>query len=298
MFDVIIVGAGPAGLSAALLLGRSRRRTLVYDSGRPRNAASKRLRGFLTRDGIAPAELLRLARGQLAPYETVEVRQGQVVDARHGDSGFEVSLEGGGRSSCRKLLLATGVVDDVPRIAGVDALYGKSVHHCPFCDGWEVRDQPIAVYGRGKPGLGLALEMTLWSRDLTLCTDGPAELEDDDRARLRRNDIALREERIQCLEGEDGVLQRIVFANGDVLARRALFFKTGFRQHSDLAAKLGCELTDKQAVTTGQYAITKVPGLYVAGDASLAVQLAVVAAAEGAQAAFAINTALLKEDLD
>jgi thioredoxin reductase len=170
------------------------------------------------------------------------------------------------------------------------------VFHCPYCDGWEVRDQPTAIYARGKRGVGLALELTIWSRDLALCTDGPCEIDDDDVARLTRHGIAIREDRILGLEGRDR-LERIVFDRGEPLARRALFFNTGQTQQSQLAQSLGCEITEKGTVRTGTYESTHLRGLYVAGDASRMVQWVVVAAAEGAEAAFAINADLLKDDL-
>ena len=297
MLDVIIVGGGPAGLSAALVLGRCRRRVLICDAGHPRNAASHGLHGFLTRDGIEPAQFLRLAREQLKPYETVELRQAEVTDARHLASGFEVTLNNGEVISSRKLLLATGVVDNVPSIDGLGDLYGRTVFHCPYCDGWEMRDRPLAVYGRGENGLGLALELLLWSRDLVLCSDGPAELSEDERQRLAHHEIRIREDRITRLEGSEGVLKRIVFANGDSLTRSGLFFSTGNRQASDLAEKLGCRFTEQGCVDTGDYETTNVPGLYVAGDASRLVQFVIVAASEGAQAAVAINKELMKADL-
>ncbi len=294
MYDVIIVGGGPGGLSAALVLGRCRRRVLLCDNKQPRNAAARALHGFLTRDGIAPADFLRIGRDQLQGYGNVTHREIAVTDAARVSGGFAITLGDGTRCSSRTLLLATGVVDEVPPLAGIEALYGCSVHHCPYCDGWEVRDQPLAVYGRGDRGRALALELTAWSRDLVLCTDGPAELSGADRDRLAHQGIAIREERIACLEGTAGMLERIVFASGDTLARRALFFNTGQRQRSDLPAKLGCTFTPSGDVWTGAYEATNVPGLYVAGDASRLVQLVIVAAAEGAEAAFAINTALLK----
>jgi thioredoxin reductase len=171
------------------------------------------------------------------------------------------------------------------------------VFHCPYCDGWERCDQPLAVYGRGARGVGLSLELTAWSRDLVLCTDGPGEIEPDDRARLERNGIAIREERVTALEESGGVLSRIAFAGAPPLERRALFFTTGQYQRSDLLERLGCEFNEKGTVRTGKYETTHLPGLFVAGDASRAVQWVVVAASEGAEAAFAINTDLLKEDL-
>lgn len=297
MYDVIIVGAGPAGLNAALILGRCRRRVLVCDSGHPRNVASSGLNGFLSRDGIKPAELRRIGREQLGIYTSVEIRDIEVSDVEQVDGRFNVVLADGTRVLSRKLLLATGVVDNVPDIQGFDDLYGKSVFHCPYCDGWEMRDQPLAIYGRGEHGKGLALELTAWSRDLVLCTDGPGELSSADLDRLSRNDISIREDRIASLEGVEGVLKRIHFVSGETLARRGLFFSTGQHQTSNLARKLGCEFTSKGAVNTGPYEATNIPGVYVAGDASRFVQLTIVAAAEGAEAAFAINTQFLKEDL-
>jgi thioredoxin reductase len=296
MYDVIIVGAGPAGLSAALMLGRCRRRVLVCDTGRPRNAASRAMHGFLSRDGMAPAEFLRIAREQMQQYETVEMRDVEVVRAECRDGRFHATLHDGVCLAARKLLIATGVVDNVPDIPGFRELYGRSVFHCPYCDGWEVRDQPLAVYGRGARGMGLALELTAWSRDVVLCTDGPSELDAGDVARLTRNGIAVRDEPVARLEGRDE-LERIEFGRGDPLARRALFFTTGQTQQSQLARSLGCEINEKGTVRTGRYETTHLSGLYVAGDASRAVQWVVVAAAEGAEAAFDINTDLLKEDL-
>ena len=297
MYDVIIVGAGPAGLSAALVLGRCRRNVLVCDSGQPRNAASHGLHGFITRDGIEPKDFLRIGREQLKPYETVELRDATVVSVARDNDQFVTTLADGEKVSSRKLLLATGVVDELPRLEGLDEFYGTSVFHCPYCDGWEMRDQPIAIYGRGESGSGLAVEMTLWSRDLVLCTDGPSELTEEHEEKLKQHQIPVREERIARLEGTDGVLEQIVFDSGETLARRAMFFSTGWKQHCDLAKSLGCQLTKEGCVDTGEYEATSVRGVYVAGDASRMVQFVIVAAAEGAQAAVAINKELMKEDL-
>ena len=297
MLDAIIIGAGPAGLSAALVLGRCCRNVLVLDTGVYRNTASQALHGYLTRDGIAPLEFLQIARDQLACYDTVTINQAEAVDARCTESRFEVVLRDGAVLACRKLLVATGVVDAVPPLAGIDPLYGRSVFHCPYCDGWEYRGQALAIYGQGEHGKRLALELTAWSGDLVLCTDGPAGLDEHDLFRLAKHSISVREDRIERLEGENGWLRRIVFHNGDCLQRSAMFFSSSERQASGLAAKLGCLIDDRGEAETGKYESTNVPGLYVAGDASRAVQLVIVAAAEGAEAAFAINTALLKEDL-
>jgi thioredoxin reductase len=293
--DVIVVGAGPAGLSAALILGRCRRRVIVLDTDRPRNAASSALHGFLTRDGISPRRLLRIARQELAPYTSVRLVRKEATNARCLSRGFEVVLAGGGKLRCRKLLLATGVVDELPALEGLTTLYGRSVFHCPYCDGWESRDRSIVVYSRSSNGVGLAIELLVWSRDVVLCTDGAA-LAPRHLDRLRKYNIPWRRERIQRLEGARGKLRRVVFVDGQTLDRERMFFSAGQRQASSLARQLGCVFTSRGAVRTGEYEASDVAGVYVAGDASRLVQLAIVAAAEGAQAAFAINTDLIKED--
>jgi thioredoxin reductase len=294
-YEVVIVGGGPAGLSAALILGRCRRRVLLVDADRPRNATSHALHGFLTRDGTPPQDLRRVGLEQLAPYDSVKVQRVAATRARAVTGGFDVALSDGTRARCRKLLLATGVVDHVPEVEGLAPLYGRSVFHCPYCDGWECRDQRIAVYG-GSNAVGLALELLVWTRDLVVCTDGQ-RLITKDRERLVRHQIEWRQEPIARVHGSRGRLNAIEFRTGDRMQCRYMFFSTGQRQGCDLAEKLGCAFTRKGAVHTGTYEATNIPGLYVAGDASRLVQLAIVAAAEGAQAAFAINKALIKEEL-
>ena len=295
-YDVTIVGGGPAGLSAALILGRACRSAIIFDAAQPRNAAVPHIHGLLSRDGVAPLELLRIAREDLARYQTVQIEQVEVTSARCMSPGFEVTLATGRTCRSRKLLIATGVADNVPNVPGLRDLYGTSVFHCPFCDAWELRGQPIAVYGRGARGHGLALELLGWTRDLVICTDGPAELEDNERLELARNGIIVREERIARLDGRKGLLERVHFADGEVLSRRALFFTVGQHQSSALAKNLGCLFNDKGTVHTGRHESTEVPGLYVAGDASRDVQWVVIAAAEGAEAAYAMTLDMLAED--
>jgi thioredoxin reductase len=254
--------------------------------------------GFLTRDGIGPFELRRIGLEELRQYDTVRVEDAEVAAAaREANGAFRVDLRDGRRFTARRLLLATGVADILPTVPGFNELYGRSVFHCPYCDGWELRGQPLAVYGCERRGYGLSLELLGWSRDIVLCSDGACQLDPDELATLDRNGIQVREERIVRLEGADGILERIVFDNGDVLPRRAMFFTTGQVQASRLATQLGCEFNEKGTVRTGPYEMTHVPGLYVAGDASRHVQWVVVAAAEGAEAAYAISQDLIRETL-
>lgn len=295
MLDVLIIGGGPAGLSAALVLGRCKRQVLLCDAGTPRNAQSQGVHGFLTRDGIAPADLRRLGREQLSAYPNVTVRDGEVVHVDCEHDHFAARLADGSKLTASKLLFAPGLIVDLPQIDGFAEFYGRGVFDCPYCDGWEVRDQPLAVFARGDSGVKFALQLLGWSSSVTLCTDGPSQLTSVAQQELRENGITVIEEKVARLEKEDTAFRGIRFANGKVLACRALFFVAETIRPSPILANLGCDLTDRGAAKTGEYENTQVPGLYVAGDASRRVDFAIVAAAEGAMAAFSINRELLKE---
>jgi thioredoxin reductase len=292
-WDVAIIGGGPAGLNAALVLGRCLRRVLVIDAGKPRNAAAPALHGFLSRDGITPGELLRIGRQQLRAYETVKFREGTASAIRLVGRRFEVRVAGV-RHSSRKILFATGVVDRLPEVPGAAELYGRGVYHCPYCDGYEISSGPVAVYGEHTKGMGLVRTLLCWTRDIVLCTNGPARLPKEERNFLDRHGVVLREDKLERLAGRSK-LEMVVFAGGEEMPRAGLFFNTGQYQHSELPAKLGCREA-KGAVVTDKDGQTTVRGAYLAGDASKDVQLAIVAAAEGAKAAFAINKALTSED--
>lgn len=297
-YDVAIVGGGPAGLSAALVLGRARRSVIVFDDGRPRNARSHRLGGLLSRDGIAPLEFLRLGREELGRYSSIHMRSARVVDARRTKVGFELTTADGQSHVSRRLVLATGVADELPSVEGLEALYGKSVFHCPYCDGWEVRDQPLAVIGwDDEHGGGLALELFQWSRDVVLCLDGSDGLSSAFRERLARHGVAVRGERIAHVDGSDGIVEQITFASGPPLPRRAIFFFTRRRQASDLAARLGCEGYAPDGCCVDERGRCNVPGLFIIGDASRDVLQVSVAVAEGAKAAVTVNADLTAEDL-
>jgi thioredoxin reductase len=288
MLDVVVIGGGPAGLSAALMLARCRRRVVVCDAGTPRNRTSRALHGYLTRDGMAPTELLRLGREELARYG-VDVRPIRVTGVTRRNSGFDVAVETGDRLSARRILIATGVADVLPPVAGIDACYGRSVHHCPYCDGWEHQGRRLAVYGRGRSGVALSLSLLTWSEDVRLFTDGPGRLGSALRPSVEERKIVVDERRIASLEHEDGRLRAVRLVDGSRIERDALFFTTGQRQQAPFAAELGCEFTRKGTVQTNRFGETCVPGVFVVGDASRDVQFVVVAAAEGAKAAVAIN---------
>jgi len=291
MYDVLIVGGGPAGLSAALLLGRCRRRVLVCDSGTPRNAASRALHGYLTRDGVAPMELLRLGRDELGQYG-IELRQAVVSGIAASADEFEVTLREGEPVRALAVLLATGIRDELPAVDGLDACYGITAHHCPYCDGWEHREKTIGVIGRGAGAAGLALSLRTWSDRVVLCTNGPSKLTPVQREQLAAQHITLHERRLTRVEHDNGHVTALVMVDGESVPCDAIFFAGRQTQQCDLAKSLGCEFTSKGTVKTDHLGKTCVPGVFVVGDASRDVQFVIVAAAEGAKAGVAINKAL------
>lgn len=296
MHDVCIVGAGPAGLNAALVLGRCGRDVVVFDSGQPRNRVSRGLHGYLTRDGVEPLSLRELGRNELKNYPSVRVEETEVISARRSTHGFALALKDGRAVDSRFLLLATGRIDMLPDKPGFKKFYGRGVYHCPYCDGWEHRGQKLVVYGGGCGGVDLALVLLTWTRNLTFCLGQVEDIAVDHRAKLAANDIRVISETVSELRG-DTELREIRFANGDVFACDALFFSAECRQKSALPEMLGCQFDDAGSVVCAAHAATGIPGLYVAGNVRGGVHLAIMAAAEGAEAAIAINDALLEQQL-
>jgi len=274
-----------------------RRRVLVCDTGSGRNASSHAAHSVFTRDGADPADLRRIGREQLTPYETIEVRDVAVASASPAGGAFDLTLADGVRVTTRRLLLATGMVDLLPEIDSLTQLWGQGVYPCPYCDGWEHRDQPIAVYANGAAGVHLSLLLSLLSADVILCSGGPATLTEDDRRRLAARGIAIREEPIVRIEGGPHALEAVVFATGETLPRRALFLRAGQRQRSDLPHQLGCAFTEDGFVKVDGQGRTSVPGVSAAGDMTRMMQQVMIAAADGLIAASALNADLLDVDL-
>lgn len=293
-----IVGGGPAGLSAALLLGRARRNVAVFDDGRARNAVTRHTHGFLTRDGAAPADLRRWAWEDLAQYETVRHIPFRTRAARRSGCGFELLAENGIVYQARKLLLATGLAESLPEVPGIAAYYGSSLYSCPYCDGWELRDKPLIVIAGGAAAFPLVRLAYQWSRDLLLCMNGAtAALTSDEQQTLWRHGVAVTQHRIAELVGEKGLLRAVRLENGAESHRVGGFLSTYWHPASRLGDMLGCEVNEQGGVQTDDLGRTSVYGVYAAGDASnISPAQALVAAGDGSRAAIGINTDLIGED--
>src|SRR5919109_1683708 len=296
-WDCIIVGAGPAGLNAALVLGRARRRVVVLDDAQPRNYATHEMHGVLGHDGLDPADLRARGRAELAGYGvevvSAEVHDGEVLD------GVVRLGSGRGVDVARTVLLATGMLDEVPDIPGFAGVWGTSAHTCPYCDGFEHRDERLAVLASGVRGEHLAVLLRQWSGDVVLLSNGPHDLSADQLARVHALGIPIIETPIVALDSDDdGRLRRVRLGNGETLDRDALFFYVGWRLRNDLARTLGCRLRDDGSIAVDSEQATTVDRVYAAGNCADPRALVPVAAGSGVAAAVAINVRLSLEDAD
>jgi thioredoxin reductase len=295
LFDCIIVGGGPAGLNAAVVLGSSQRKVLLFDTGQYRNRYSHGMHNYLTRDCIDPAEFIEISQKEIFKYG-VQLLHKKVVNARKNEEEvFVVKDEEGTLYYSKKMLIATGLTDPLPQVEGFEEMYGKSVFHCPYCDGWEVRNKRLGVYAKNKNGFDLAISLKGWSAHVAIFTDGVKKFKPHEKEELAANEIAVITLPVLKLAGDDGMIEKIIFRDGTDYLLDALFFVNGFAQQCDLAETFDCEMSKQGKVLTNQYQQTKTRGLYVAGDADKDMHFVVVAAAEGAKAAVIINKEIQKE---
>jgi thioredoxin reductase len=299
-FDVVVIGGGAAGLSAALVLARARRSVVVIDAGTPRNAPAEGVHGFLTRDGIPPAELIEIGEREITSYGGV-VRRSEALAARQMGDGFEVSLGDGSSVTGRRLLVTTGLIDELPDVPGVRDRWGRDMLHCPYCHGWEVRDQPVGILGSGPRTMHMALLFRQWTSDLALFTHTMAPLSDEHTEQLAARGIRIVTGLVESLEVANDRLTGVRLQDGTVIARQAVVVLPRFIARSQVLASLGLRpsphpLGIGEFIAGDATGLTQVPGVWVAGNVADLQANVVQAAAGGSVAAAAINADLVAED--
>lgn len=295
LLDVAIIGGGPAGLSAALTLGRAMKRVAVIDAGRPRNAVTREMHGFLTRDSISPRLFRRMAKEEMGAYPSVSFVEDEVVAVAGADGGFRLETAQGAVYGSRKLLFAVGMKDRPLNIPGLDEAYGISAFICPYCDGWELRERPLVIINRGTDLLHFAPLIAGWSQQLAACTNGPDELTEAGREELRRHSVPVFDSPIRSIDSVEGMVRQVVLEDGNRLPCEGIFFKPRLATGSDLPRMIGCRVAETGTIEVDEAGRTTVPGVYSAGDAASHQHQAMAAAALGLYAATALNHELNSE---
>ena len=296
-FDVVIIGGGAAGLSAALVLARARRTVAVVDAGSPRNAPAAHMQGFLSRDGMPPSRLLAVGREEVTGYGGCFIEGRVDAVAALGSLGFSVLLADGSRLTARRLLLATGLRDEIPDVPGLRERWGRDVLHCPYCHGYEVRDQPLAVLGGSPEAVAHALLVRQWSGDVALFPHGQVVTREQ-REQLDARGVAVIDGVVARVVVARDVLRGLQLEDGRIVPRAAVFVRPTFVPHAELLTTLGCAVDDNGWVKTDAFGRTSVPGAWVAGNVANPRAQVVTAAGEGSAAAIAINADLVDEDVE
>jgi thioredoxin reductase len=295
-FEVIIIGGSYSGLSAAMSLGRSLRQVLVIDSGLQCNRQTPYSHNFITQDGEKPTTISAKAKLQVDLYKTVEFYKGLAAKAVKIDNGFEVTTASGDVFTSRKLLFATGVKDLFPEIHGFADCWGISVLHCPYCHGYEVKNEKTAIIANGEMGFEYAKLISNWTKDLRLCTNGKSELTLEQTQILKKHDVSIFEDKIDSFEHSDGYISNIVFENNEKIEVKAVYAKPPLEQHCPLPEILGCELTEQGLLKTDFMQKTNVSGVYASGDCSTQMRSVALAVSSGSFAGAVINKELIDED--
>ncbi|QTM98224.1 FAD-binding protein [Sediminibacillus dalangtanensis] len=297
LLDCVIVGGGPAGLNASLVLARAKKNIVLFDEDKPRNAVTYESHGFITRDRIKPSEFKRLAREDLKEYPNLEIQNQRVTDIQKVDGAFLVHTGDGNCYRSRKVILATGLTEVLPDIEGIHEFYGTSLFSCPFCDGWELRDRPLVVVaedGRAMHGVKLIAN---WSKDLVVCTNGKTPFTAEQKELLSKKNIRVIDKEIESFQGDKGQLEKIRFKEGEELEREGGFVASELKQASSLIESVGCSLNTMGGIETDDFGHTEVEGVYACGDNALvAPAQLVIAASEGSRTAIGVVADLVNED--
>lgn len=298
--DCAIIGGGPAGLNAALVLGRARRNVLLFDDNNPRNAVTLHSHGFITRDGVSPAEFRAIGHGEIAKYPSVEVLSTRIQAVSRQGTAFELVAEGGEKFRAGNIILATGLQETLPAVEEIYRYYGRSLFNCPYCDGWELRDKPLVIIAESEMAAShLPKVVYQWSRDIVVCTNGHQVLSDGQKLFLDKYGTRVIEEKIVALVGQAGQLERIIFENRPDIERAGGFVEIQRRQATSIGQDLGCETDDLGGIVTDELGRTNIKGVYAAGDAVNVMQNQLIwAAASGSRAAISVNTDLTASFFD
>lgn len=295
-FDVIIVGGSYAGLSAGMALGRSLRKVLIIDSGKPCNRQTPHSHNLITHDGETPRAIAEKAKAQVLQYSTVSFYNGLAIEGIKTPTGFEIKTQAGDTFIAEKLLFTTGITDQFPDINGFAECWGISVFHCPYCHGYEVKHQNIGLLGNGEGGFELCRLISNWSNQLTLFTNGPSTLTAEQTEKIKAHNIKVVEKEIAALEHAKGNIQHILFADHTKHVVSAIFARVGFKQHCDIPQLLGCELTEQGYIKVDDFGRTSLPGIFAAGDNTTFFRSVSVAIAAGTKAGAVINREMIEED--
>ncbi|MFD0695674.1 NAD(P)/FAD-dependent oxidoreductase [Paenibacillus sp. GCM10027628] len=302
VIDCAIIGGGPAGLNAALVLGRARRQVVLFDDNKPRNAVTQESHGFITRDGVKPGEFREIAHQDIAKYPSVQFQGERVVQLIKEDEeggAFQLITDSGASYRARTVLLATGLKEIVPDVQGIREYYGKSVFNCPYCDGWELKDKALVVIAENQHAFHMAKVVYNWSKDVVLCTNGNDIVTPEQKEVLSNKGIRCYEQKIASLHGTNGMLEKIVFEDGSDLLRDGGFVTIGWSQATGFAETLGLELNSLQGIVTDVLGRTNVKGVYAAGDMSVSGPAQLIgAAAEGNRAAIGVNSDLIEAEFN
>jgi thioredoxin reductase len=294
-YDVIIVGGSYAGLSAAMSLGRSLRKVLIIDSGLPCNRQTPHSHNFITHDGETPKAIANKAREQVLKYETVSIQQGLAVSATKVENGFELTTADGVVLATRKLLFTTGVKDLMPSIPGFAECWGITVIHCPYCHGYEVKQQKTGIMSNGDIGFEFSKLINNLTTDLTLFTNGKSTLSLEQQEKLQKHNITVVETEIARFEHSNGQLKQVLLKDGSAMPLKAMYAKIPFVQHCDIPVQLGCTLTEQGYIAVDLLGRTSVPGVYAAGDNTAMMRAVSLAVAGGGMAGAGINKELVEE---
>jgi thioredoxin reductase len=295
-FDAIIIGGSYAGLSAAMSLGRALRSVLTIDSGTPCNRQTPHSHNFITQDGRTPKEISALAKEQVTKYKTVKFYNGTAVIAAKKEKGFEIKTQPGDLFYSRKLIIATGLKDIMPGIKGFAECWGISVIHCPYCHGYEVKNEKTGIFGNGDYGFEFSRLVNNWTKELTLYTNGKSTLTEEQAEKLRRHNIPIVENEIRSFEHKNGQIQNIVFDDNSKTSIKAIYARPEVTQHSDLASLLGCQLTEQGRVKVDTSQKTTIEGVFACGDCSNASRDIALAVSSGVIAGGTCNKELVLEE--